>query len=960
MIQDNSLIEQSRHSEQLSLQQLQLAELQKISSRLSSGIAGSTNIQSVGGQAINTTASNMNMPTNMTAMPNNQTAQNGSLLTNLAAVGGLAVKSGVNGINNGATVGRNALERSASYIENMQNSPFFAYKSIDWTRTNTEQAEYIQLQSQHKLQNASLRVASSLGNMGMAAAGGAVGSSFGPLGTIVGTVAGSAIGSIGGDEIMKHVGVQQGYESWLQQNSKRFINMFESNDSYGNGFNKKEENQLSKTLAKMNTDFFMSDDELFTMLNQVTDAGLMKSSSDVKDFEKKFKGLVESVKSGAKMLNTSYEEMVELYGEWNKMGIKTDAERAEFTSQIKTLSSITGASESETSTDLTALISNLLSGTTLDVTTASDVAQTDLAQSSIMREKGLWSEQIAKLVESQYGSDDTKVAAAMTSTMKNAFDDTNMKYATIAAMSLDENGNVAVDSDKLNSIINDIRSGKADIDKIVSQGGNILESGALGQSFTHKFQNMTADQIYGMMIEGGGDVSTSRFLDAMLTSYANKNGHLDKTSLMVDLGMATDTNQAQMFNEWLAGKDTLGDAIYSDVQNQNAANAIRNSASSEFGVSLTDRIKNGWESIWQSVSSGVSTGITTLIPSASGIGTSVKDFWTDTDTALRNGYSSAEKTDIRQNEYRNIFSEISESSQKLKEEFKIDLSKDLSKESDVSEASKGFDTFLDVLTSPSKWGTALSGIFGGESVEYDNTGLSHDGTSVKKLLKKINKSKTMTDKEKESMIENITQATGQTQDLVSSSLYVVTALGGRESREKMLDSITIDTATKVKTGAKSFADFTSEDVLNKLSLEDQKKIQELAVDQAVKQVNSKFGGNLDGLASLVKEKGYANNNEKVQQILEGGITKGEVKSLVKELMTASQGGSGQSEVSKILNTVSEETATATESMNKNMSEANSNMKDMSDKLEDFTDTVSKAIKTLFNTTSELERRVNKF
>lgn len=954
MVQDNSLLEQSRHSEQLSLQQLQLAELQKISSKLSSSVAGNIDSHSVGGQAINTTASNANMPTNMMTMPNNQNGYNS--LANLAAAGGLAMKSGVNTINNGASIGRSALERTTSYIENMQNSPFFAYKSIDWTRTNAEQAEYIQLQSQHKLQNASLKVASSLGNMGMAAAGGAIGSAAGPLGTIAGTMAGSVLGNIGGDEIIKHVGVQQGYESWLQQNSKRFINMFESNDAYGNGFNKKEENQLSKVLSKLNTEFYMSDDEMFTMLNQVTDAGLMKSASDVKDFEKKFKGLVESVKSGAKMLNMSYEQMTELYGEWNKMGVKTDAERAEFTSQIKTLSSITGASESETSTDLTALISNLLSGTTLDVTTASDVAQTDLAQSSIMREKGLWSEQIAKLVENQYGSDDTKVAAAMTSTMKNAFDDTNMKYATIAAMSLDENGNVAVDSDKLNSIINDIRSGKADIDKIVSQGGNILESGALGQSFTHKFQNMTADQIYGMMIEGGGDVSTSRFLDAMLTSYANKSGHLDKTSLMVDLGMATDTNQAQMFNEWLAGKDTLGDAIYSDVQNQNAANAIRNSASSEFGVSLTDRIKNGWESAWQGVASTVST----VMPSTSSVGTSIKDFWTDTDSALRNGYSSAQKTDISQNEYKNIFSEISDNSQKLKEEFRIDLASDLKKESDVSNGTKKFDTFLDVITSPSRWGTALSGIFGKEDVEFANTGLNHDGTTVKKLLKKINKSKTMSDEEKESMIANINQATGQTQDLVSGSLDVVTALGGREAREKMLKSITVDTVTKVKTGASSFADFTDEKVLSKLSLEDQKRIQDLAVDQAVKQVNSKFGNNLDSLASLVQEKGYANNNKKVQDILEGGVSKGEVESLVKELMTASQGGAGENEVSKIINTVSEDTASNTEKMSKNMSKANDNMKDMSDKLDDFTDAVNKAIKTLFNSTNELERRINKF
>lgn len=956
MVQDNSLIEQSRHSEQLSLQQLQLAELQKISNKLSFGALGSAGTQSASGQAINTTASNTNMPTNMTAMPNSQTSQGANPFMNLASAGGLALKSGAAGINNGASIGKSALDRTAGYIENMQKSPFFAYKSIDWTRTNMEQAEAIQLQSQHKLQNATLKVASGFGEMGLAALGGAVGSTAGPIGTVVGTIAGSAIGAVGGDQIMKHVGVQQGYESWLQQNSKRFINMFESNDMYGNGFNKKEEKELAKTLSKMNTDFYMSDDELFTMLNQVTDAGLMKSASDVKDFEKKFKGLVESVKSGAKMLNMSYEQMTELYGEWNKMGIKTDAERAEMTAQIKTLSSITGSSEVKTTDDLAALISNLTSGNTLDAVKASDIAQADLAQSSIMREENIWSDDIAKLVENKFGSDDAKVAAAMTSSMKSAFDDTNIKYATVAAMSLNENGNVSIDNDKLTSIINDIRSGKKNLDTVLSEGGDILESGQLGQDFAHKFSNMTGDQIYQMMIEGGGDVSTSRFLDSILSSYASKSGYLNKDSLMVDLGLASDLNSAKMLTEWMNGKDTLGDAISADVKNQNTANLIRNDASSSYGVSLTDRIKNGWESVWQ----GAATGITSLIPQTSTIGNSITNFWTDTDAALRNGYSSVTKTDIRQNEYENIFNNISENSQKLKEEFKIDLKTDLTSKSDVSESSKKFDTFLDVITSPSKWDTAIKGIFGKEDTEYASTGLSHDGTSVKKLLKKVNKSKTMTDEEKENMINSINQATGQTQDLVSSSLDVVTALGGRSAREKMLDSITVDTATKIKTGANSFADFTDEKVLSKLSLEDQKRIQDLAVDQAVKQVNSTFGNDLESLKNLVQEKGYANNNTNIQKILEGGLDKSEVKGLVKEMMTASQGGAGESETSKILNTLSETSASNSESMSKNMSKANENMQDMSDKLDDFTETVKKAIKTLFNSTSELERKINKF
>ena len=229
-----------------------------------------------------------------------------------------------------------------------------------------------------------------------------------------------------------------------------------------------------------------------------------------------------------------------------------------------------------------------------------------------------------------------------------------------------------------------------------------------------------------------------------------------------------------------------------------------------------------------------------------------------------------------------------------------------------------------------------------------------------KLLKKVEKSKQMSEEEKRSMIANINQATGQTQDMVSGALEVVTALGGRGAREKMLDGITIDTATKVKTGASKFDDFTNKKVLSKLSLDDQQRIQELAVDHAVKQVEKQFGNNLNGLGELIQQKGYAEGNEKIQSILEGGVTKGEVKSLVKELMTVAQGGSGKSEVDKILGDVTENAAKNTKAANKNLDKANKNMEDMTNKLDEFTNTVNKAIKNLDKRTNQLETTMNRF
>ena len=131
MVQDNSLLDQARYSEQMSLQQLQLAELQKISNSISSGVASSVAGQAVGGHTV---GSSMTMPTNMMSIPDTQAGY--EAFANMAAVGGLAIKSGVNHMNNAVGVGKAALDRATSYIENMQYSPVYAYRCIGWTRTD--------------------------------------------------------------------------------------------------------------------------------------------------------------------------------------------------------------------------------------------------------------------------------------------------------------------------------------------------------------------------------------------------------------------------------------------------------------------------------------------------------------------------------------------------------------------------------------------------------------------------------------------------------------------------------------------------------------------------------------------------------------------------------------------------------------------------------------------------------
>ena len=927
MQETNSFIDQAKSTQEMSMQQLQLAELQKISAQLNTVSLNSTLNTPIQPTVPNTTINGgLNQPVNMTTVASNHMSPSDvyvppenlgrNLLNTSIAIGGLTLNAGVSAAKGGVSIAEAAKNRVTGFVNNMENSPFFAYKDIDWTRTSTENAELLKIQSEQRFQNAAFKVGSTGVNMAGSALGASLGSMVMP---VVGTMAGAYIGGKLSDGVtgqtMEQLGARQGYDQWLQKNSGKFIDAFESKDPHKKGFNRKEEESLSKWLMKSNGDFFMSDDEMFTMLNNVTDAGLMKSTSDAKDFKKKFTGLVDLVKDGAKMLNTSYEEMTAMISEMNKMGIKDNKDRLQMLGMTDVTGMISGKDSAQAFNAQMQVSQTIAPGTMIDPTLKMETAGVQISKAEKWKED--WkqfdpdAQKAINAFYNLYNGDTSALAMGMNQMQQQVMGNDIVKYGVMAAATSDKDGGLKLDTDKMNQMLEAMKNGNLSYGQL--HGAAAQNLGSMGIDAAARMDKVDASEVQAMMLEAyGSDSKATSMINQIVASLSKGSNMSTEAGYQQMFGLTA--AQAEIMNHFGGTfNDKAGAAIEEEQKALSGASVLRNKAESQLGLNPFERAKYKLEDIYE--------GIAGVVPTFGTAFDGVKDWWLGTDSASRAGYKYDKGVDVSSGKYNKAFDKISNESKELKKldkEFKLDLSKDFKKDtkkdSVLDKITGGLDTIGDVILSPSRWGEALSFSKYGAFATTKSTG----GESVEKIYDKIKSSKSLNDKEKDSAMSQIDQITGQTQNMVSSSLDVVTALGGSKARESMKDRITIDRVTKHKTGAKEFDDFAEEKVLNKMSLADQKRIQEMAVNQAVKEMQLEFKSDKkkEKLRETIEETGLDKTNKKVADALKGSITDKDIKVIVQEMMTEMQAGNKNLSYSKLLEETGKDSDRKKKSKNK--------------------------------------------
>ncbi|MGL5715992.1 MAG: N-acetylglucosaminidase, partial [Paraclostridium sp.] len=162
---------------------------------------------------------------------------------------------------------------------------------------------------------------------GMGAAG-ATAFSFG-LPTIMKGLPGIGMGMFGGaavglmaDSAVNEMKKQNSYEKYIFKNSNRFINPDESNNKRGlGGFSINESRDAASHLRTINDNLYLKDEEMMSLVQKFTEGGMLKDTKDLKGFKDKVESLSKTVKSGAIMLNDTYDNIADLMSELRKMGL---------------------------------------------------------------------------------------------------------------------------------------------------------------------------------------------------------------------------------------------------------------------------------------------------------------------------------------------------------------------------------------------------------------------------------------------------------------------------------------------------------------------------------------------------------------------------------------------------------------------------------------------------------------
>lgn len=1011
-ISKNNTSESSSEGLKINLEQMQLNELQKISSQLDSQrISGSTPISSVGPNAIQTSFSGIKInghqaggvissqpinnanpyaysPYGAPATPNDALFMS-QLANTLARALSLTInpnndKSIASKLTSMKEEEKNFLDKA---VDKVSNFPLIKYRGIDYSRTNSKGVEAILEQAEFSTERAGLQIATAGASLAGGAIGGKVGSAAGAaigtalipipgVGTAIGSIAGSMLGysagsglvEKGGDILMHQMKDRQSYSTFLQENASKFINSSETNNrTVNSGFTSNERRDLSRWLANINTEFFMSDDEINTILHDVTDAGLMKSVSDVETFKKKFTSLVDTVKKGAKMLNTSYEEMTQMIADLNKEGIKTSEQQQAALDRLKAVSDLTGQDATEVYQATEGTKSLLYSNTSVDPNSAFMTSSNlNLLSSTFMDSmsqaiNGPDGDKVKKAFGFTYNQalnnnwDSTQLAQQM-AIANGTILDANSPLGQVApaflAYAANFKGGVITgfDKEKLAEIESYLNKGDL-------QGANQLYQNwassdtATAGTILQQLQNNGGVTNYALLADSAGVQEAGKFVNAYNDALAYNDGMIDKSTIgkseaaaVLATHMGADQNLAKMAYEYNAFSysDTGSQALQNQANNEETQ-AIRRYSSNDDSVNFIERAKAWGENLLQDAS-GIINWNTSFLDNA-------KNFFSGKDTAQRAGYGSAS---FVASSYEDVYNQTT------------DLA-DLYEKAGVKKGYIGISDYSDMDIKKT--------ITGDLKLTNDSTSIIDSaknilpfvkGNSTKDMRKTIEGNKDLTDEEKQKLLANISTSEGQTQSAVAGYLDIALDLGGKEFRKEFIDSVRLEGFGKNK----SLDDLANISNIQNLSLDAQKSIQAFLPKAVAQKLSSSYSN--EELLDMFKDRfgagtGQLLSNETYQQaISDSKLTTEEIEKLVNVLQekayTNSSGADYADSIAQDAQKYLQQNGEIGKEINDNLKTNNDTasktsdlIKESNEKQAKFNDDMTKHIKTLDQQITALNR-----
>lgn len=987
----------------INLEQMQLNELQKISSQLETNkISGSMDTSFIGQYPMQTSFSPVSINgVSAGGVINTQPygrfaygSQVYGMPTTAYGYGGIGGFGGFGGLNQAITMGAMALAGNqqtpqggiTSFMQNMKenndtlidkmfnklaNFPLIKYGNTDYSRTNDKGVEAIQEQNEFAVQRAGIDIAQGAASIGGGIAGMGVGSTIGtaigsfvagPIGGVVGNIAGGIVGGgVGSSVGSGAVGIvkdqiqdRQDYSTYLQENAYKFINSMETNNSKVNsGFTASERKDASKWLANLNTDFNMTDDEINTILQNVTESGMLKSVSDLESFKKKFSSLVKTVKEGAMTLNLSYEEMSEMLADLNKKGIKSDADQALMIDKLKGIADLTGMDISSLYGSSTNLQSLLYNGTATDPTES-------LANSAELTALGAtYMEQVGQKIKTDEdfkekygfsynyilskGYSSEELAQQMAISNGTILDPNNSKIGESIngmlgyAAEFDGGNITGFNQERINELNKLLSAG--DLQGANELGRQWMSSDKNAGTIVMQLNQMSGTERYGYLMNTLGSKQTGQFLNSIMDAYAANDGYIEDKYVGTGKGAAQaathyglDANAARNiyeYNEFMASSHA--DSARQSIQEGEQKSSVRRNSSKNQPVGFFQGIKNKFEQAAQGVTDFFTDTVAPSIPFRD----TVMD-WVSGDSAMRAGYGSA---GFNIDTYKDIYNDINS-----------DEMQSLFKKAKITEQAVNVNDYSNQDITKSLFGKV-------SLVNANATLFGTDMNSTASLKKVVENNKDLTSEERDKLLNAIATSEGQTQSAVTGYLELAQDIGGDDYRKKLIKNVDVEGYGSFFSGMK-LDDLADPNNIKNLSLDSQKQIQDQLPKVLAEQLAKDYKGKDTELIAEFKEMfSSMPENEIYQKAIEDNkLDVSEIEDLVNELQKVAYTTANTSGDDGLDSTLSENGEKLSK-INKALQDSNKTTEDTLNLLKQGNEKQEEINKHLQNQNKNLDQRV---
>lgn len=284
-----------------------------------------------------------------------------------------------------------------------------------------------------------------------------IGAFLAPGGFIASTAVGLGVGgavAFGVDQMMDGAKEALVYQDILEKKGYRAFNVFEGQNDFGGvGMTLDQQQELSGFLRDLAPEKLLRDDELAKILDGSLDGKLLKSTTDIASFKKKFASIVDSVKQVAVVMNESLEGATKMLGELESRGISA-SNATMLASQAKVNASLQGVSAEQAWQDMLQSSDMLTTGSGMAAEKAMSAA------GGVQYVTTALYEQYKETDPDRYNyiknnGGEAGVAAMATDVIYNGLAQTrpDLLISQLGfALELDEDGNVTLDGDKVDAM----------------------------------------------------------------------------------------------------------------------------------------------------------------------------------------------------------------------------------------------------------------------------------------------------------------------------------------------------------------------------------------------------------------------------------------------------------------------------------------------------------------------------